>query len=374
MTSRARMRKRNTVLSSLGAAAVAGLAATGIVLASQTPRPHPQLVVLGVQPQPDASAAAQGDVDAQLAQVTGGDVILLSMDSTTPAAAYRGSLDCPPELDEISCREMRIRKRAEISAAASTIIRRPEPASVDITSLLRVVQDEAELRSFETVNLYLDAAGPIVAGTVDASADPTLAPTALVDQVATTSAFVADCPAWRLNVVAAGLDPGASAAHESFVRELMSRCGGELAAWVGRWPSSDGAIPLPPSPNVRSVDDGTRAVITLDDRGTVTFVSGSADLTLQAQQTIDEIGRSLVANDAGRVIVRGYTDDIGPLDLNRDLARRRAETVATRLVAQGLPREDVDVESRGETDPIASNSDEAGRSLNRRVEIIVEHS
>lgn len=374
MTSRVHARKRNTVLSAVAAAAVTGLAATGIVLASQTPQPHPRLVVIAVQPQPDAPDAAQGDVDAQLAQLSGGDVIVLSMDSERPAAAYRGSLDCPPDLDEVTCREVRIRKRAEISAAASTIIRRPAPASVDVTGLLRVVQDEAELRSFETVDLYLDAASEVVAGTVHASADPALGPTALVDQVVSTPAWVADCPAWRLSVVAGGLEPSASAANEAFVSELMARCGGELAAWVGRWPSSEGAIPLPPSPNLRSVDNGSSAVITLDDRGTVTFVSGSADLTSQAQQTVDALGRSLASSDVRRVIVRGYTDDTGSPDFNRDLALRRANTVAARLVAQGLTQERVAVESHGEDDPVASNTDEAGRSLNRRVEIVVEHS
>ena len=275
MTSRARMRTRNTVLSALAAAVFTALTATTIVLASRTPKPRPRLVVFALQPQPSAVAAGQADIDAQLAGITGGNVIVLAMDSNPPAPAYQGSLDCPPELDQTTCQEVKIQKRAQISAAAGVVLRRPTPSSVDVLGLLRVAHDQAQLKAFHSVDLYLDAAGPVVAGSVVAPTGPSPSPTALVDKVSTGPGWVTSCPGWHLNVADAALDPGASAAGEAFVGSLMARCGGQLAAWVGRWPSFNGAIPLPPSTNLSSVDDGSHAIITLDDRGAVTFVSGS---------------------------------------------------------------------------------------------------
>ena len=69
--------------------------------------------------------------------------------------------------------------------------------------------------------------------------------------------------------------------------------------------------------------------------------------------------------------VKGYTDNTGSPNFNLDLARRRGQTVAARLIAQGVPQGAVVVESHGQDYPVASNGDEAGRSQNRRVEIVV---
>jgi outer membrane protein OmpA-like peptidoglycan-associated protein len=68
--------------------------------------------------------------------------------------------------------------------------------------------------------------------------------------------------------------------------------------------------------------------------------------------------------------LRGHTDSIGSTDYNIELSRRRAESVKEELILLGLANEDIVVRFFGETQPLQSNVQAAGRAQNRRVEVI----
>ena len=70
-----------------------------------------------------------------------------------------------------------------------------------------------------------------------------------------------------------------------------------------------------------------------------------------------------------QIEIIGHSSSEGSAEYNRDLSRRRAAAVVTALVDRGLNALLISASGRGEDEPIASNDDEAGRSLNRRVEI-----
>ncbi len=73
--------------------------------------------------------------------------------------------------------------------------------------------------------------------------------------------------------------------------------------------------------------------------------------------------------ESGRAIrVEGHTSSEGDEGYNRTLSARRAQSVVDELVRRGLARERINAAGAGESRPIAPNDDEAGRSLNRRVE------
>jgi outer membrane protein OmpA-like peptidoglycan-associated protein len=73
-----------------------------------------------------------------------------------------------------------------------------------------------------------------------------------------------------------------------------------------------------------------------------------------------------------KILVRGYTDSIGKAATNKTLSEKRATEVKEYLVLnQNIPSADVTAEGMGPADPVASNATEAGRALNRRVEIVV---
>ncbi|MCI5064811.1 OmpA family protein [bacterium] len=129
----------------------------------------------------------------------------------------------------------------------------------------------------------------------------------------------------------------------------------------------------------------------LTDRGVVVnipdvlFAFDRFGLTPEAKSTIREIAQTVreEGDDAeqgssfsisGRAIsIEGHTDSVGTMSYNQDLSLRRARSVAKALESEGISRSRLFVRAFGEGDPIASNSTEAGRARNRRVEIIVEN-
>ena len=76
-------------------------------------------------------------------------------------------------------------------------------------------------------------------------------------------------------------------------------------------------------------------------------------------------------NPGLRVEVQGHTDSVGSDAHNLQLSQRRAEAVRAYLVDHGIAANRLMAQGFGETDPVASNNTEAGRALNRRVELKV---
>ena len=69
------------------------------------------------------------------------------------------------------------------------------------------------------------------------------------------------------------------------------------------------------------------------------------------------------------IIVVGHTDWIGTEAYNMKLGARRAEAVKAYLVSKGIEKTRVYTDSKGETQPVASNKTAVGRAQNRRVAI-----
>ncbi len=67
--------------------------------------------------------------------------------------------------------------------------------------------------------------------------------------------------------------------------------------------------------------------------------------------------------------VIGHTDSVGPEKYNMGLSLRRAQAAADYLTAQGVARDNITIEGKGESSPVADNKTKAGRAKNRRVEI-----
>lgn len=103
------------------------------------------------------------------------------------------------------------------------------------------------------------------------------------------------------------------------------------------------------------------------------FDFGKADVKPESEPTLREIAKFLKDNPEIRVYIVGHTDNIGGLDYNMELSRRRAENVAKELVEKyGIQRERLKTFGVGPLAPIASNDTEEGRAKNRRVEIVKE--
>lgn len=72
----------------------------------------------------------------------------------------------------------------------------------------------------------------------------------------------------------------------------------------------------------------------------------------------------------GKVEVAGHTDSIGTDEYNQGLSVRRANAVRDYLTGKGIAADRLIVRGYGESQPVADNATEAGRFMNRRVELI----
>jgi outer membrane protein OmpA-like peptidoglycan-associated protein len=109
--------------------------------------------------------------------------------------------------------------------------------------------------------------------------------------------------------------------------------------------------------------------IILNMPSNITFDTDSATVKPDFNQTLVSVGLVLKKFNKTIVDVYGHTDNTGSDAHNQDLSQRRAVSVATILANQGIDQRRFYIEGKGETDPIASNTTETGRSQNRRVEI-----
>ena len=101
------------------------------------------------------------------------------------------------------------------------------------------------------------------------------------------------------------------------------------------------------------------------------FASGSASLKPAAAPLLDAVALALRDSDA-QVAVEGHSDSLGASEANWRLSMARAGAVLDYLVYHGaLSPTRLALAGYGPTRPVASNADAAGRSRNRRVEIIL---
>jgi OOP family OmpA-OmpF porin len=101
----------------------------------------------------------------------------------------------------------------------------------------------------------------------------------------------------------------------------------------------------------------------------IAFESDSAVLTADSNEQLDNIAIILRAYPRANVTIAGHTDSSGSEARNRTLSRARADAVAARLTAAGVPPERVHAAGYGSEKPAADNSTDAGRAHNRRVEL-----
>jgi len=71
------------------------------------------------------------------------------------------------------------------------------------------------------------------------------------------------------------------------------------------------------------------------------------------------------------VKIGGYTDDVGSPADNRKLSEERAVNVRAQLIALGVEPYRLEAEGYGEAHPVAENSTESGRAMNRRISMLV---
>jgi OmpA-OmpF porin, OOP family len=137
----------------------------------------------------------------------------------------------------------------------------------------------------------------------------------------------------------------------------------KAATIIGRANVSDEMLIDPTAPLVKTV------IVRLGNP--ILFEPASAVLKPETVVGFDQWAAFLNLNPDTTLVIAGHTDNQGSAEYNNALALKRAHASRDRILSNGIAPERVSVISRGFEDPIADNGTEQGRSLNRRIEIIV---
>jgi outer membrane protein OmpA-like peptidoglycan-associated protein len=115
-------------------------------------------------------------------------------------------------------------------------------------------------------------------------------------------------------------------------------------------------------------DSARGLIVSMSD---VLFDTGHYSLKPGAREKLAKVAGILLAYPGLNIEVDGYTDNVGGDEMNQKLSENRAGSVLTYLVGQGVTTNSVSSKGYGNTLPVASNENAAGRQENRRVELVV---
>lgn len=120
-----------------------------------------------------------------------------------------------------------------------------------------------------------------------------------------------------------------------------------------------------------SIDKKVDDVLLVRMTSQTAFAVGSSDVQPGFQSTMDKIIKVVAEYQKTELQIIGHTDNTGSAESNQLLSEKRAKAVYDYMSAKGVIPERLVFVGQGETMPIASNDDEAGRTANRRVEILI---
>ena len=115
-------------------------------------------------------------------------------------------------------------------------------------------------------------------------------------------------------------------------------------------------------------DSARGLIVSMSD---VLFDTGKYSLKPGAREKLAKVAGILLAYPGLNIEVGGYTDNVGGDEMNQTLSENRARSVRDYLVQQGVLTNSVSARGFGNTLPVASNDNSAGRQQNRRVELLV---
>jgi outer membrane protein OmpA-like peptidoglycan-associated protein len=115
-------------------------------------------------------------------------------------------------------------------------------------------------------------------------------------------------------------------------------------------------------------DSARGLIVSMSD---VLFDTGHYSLKPGAREKLAKVAGILIAYPSLNIAVGGYTDNVGGDDMNQKLSENRAGAVRDYLVQQGVVASSVSATGFGNSSPVATNDNSAGRQENRRVELVV---
>jgi outer membrane protein OmpA-like peptidoglycan-associated protein len=145
--------------------------------------------------------------------------------------------------------------------------------------------------------------------------------------------------------------------------------GGTAGAFIGRKMDRQAAEIKETVPGAEVIREGEGIIVKFDSG--ILFDINKADLKAAAKTNIANLAASLKKNPETNILIIGHTDNTGSDQLNMDLSMKRAQSVKALAIANGVESNRINTEGKGKNEPIADNDTAEGRTLNRRVEIVI---
>ena len=164
-------------------------------------------------------------------------------------------------------------------------------------------------------------------------------------------------------------------AAEKAEAERLARLSEAERARLAREKAIADSIAAAEAEHARLVQEAIARFNALKTKGesiTVHFDTGGDKLKFKdgEQQMMDEVCMVLSERHDIRILVTGHTDNTGNADQNLKVwGKKRAEALKAYMVGRGVNADQIECESKGQTEPVADNSTAAGRAQNRRANI-----
>ena len=171
---------------------------------------------------------------------------------------------------------------------------------------------------------------------------------------------------------AVGAGIGALAGNTALGSVIGAAVGGTAGALIGKKmdkQKKELEATLPEETKIETVNNGEALKVTFDSG--ILFATNSSTLSDACKSALRNFATSLKANPDTDIRIVGFTDSTGKVDYNQTLSEKRAKSVYDYLMYAGVSTDRMVYEGKGVHDPVASNDTPEGRSLNRRVEIVI---
>ncbi len=103
------------------------------------------------------------------------------------------------------------------------------------------------------------------------------------------------------------------------------------------------------------------------------FETGKDIIKTSSFASLNDLAKVLKNHPEAKLHLEGHTDNVGEEAENQSLSENRALAVKTYLASKGVEEQRITTDAFGESKPIATNDDDKGRALNRRVEMNIKH-
>ncbi len=197
--------------------------------------------------------------------------------------------------------------------------------------------------------------------------------------LASTVVLTSACSTWSRKEQGAAIGAGAGAVVGGVVGKQVGNTargaivgavlGGAAGAIIGHQMDQQARELMAAIPGARVERVGEGIAVTFDSG--LLFAFDSDVVQGAARSNLQNLAKSLEKHNGSQVLIVGHTDDVGSDSYNQSLSARRADAARATLVSDGVDRSRIETSGRGETEPIAANGSDSGRSQNRRVEVAI---